>query len=746
MNLHSTQEVAFQASPDYDSAVERAAAEFGIQAGYIDVMGERQQASIEVKRALLEAMGVAADSTQTLDDAVEARLWDRWSRPVPATLVVRSADGPATLRLAAAALSNAVELTIAFEDGGRWDAVFTPAAEQPLEKAILRGVHFASFAMPLPDPLPLGYHDLTVRTGPAEYEAKLIAAPESAWLPQGKPPRTGGIAISLFGLRSDRNWGCGDFTDLIRFCRWASRETGSSFVALNPLHAIANRQPYNTSPYLPQSAFYRNDLYLDLQAIPEFAASEWAQRWLSGERVQTEIQTLRQSEFVEYERVARLKNTGLRIAFREFLRHSRQGSRRSAAFQRYVEQEGDLLHRFAMFRALDEVLHRADPGLWLWTKWPEPYRHPDSSATIRFGEQHWRRVLFHKWVQWLVDSQLAEAQQAAVACGMPLGLYHDLALATDRYGADLWAHREAFVERARVGAPPDDFSPDGQDWSFPPPDHNFLHATGYRLFIETIRKNIRHGGALRMDHVMRFFRLYWIPEGSSARDGAYVQDRARDLLGILALESVRAQSLLVGEDLGTVTEEIRADLYRYGILSYRVLYFERDGAGRYRAPWEYPEQALVCSTTHDLPTIAGFWTGRDIESRREAELISGEAYHAMLASRAVEKQNLLATLRGLNLLPEWYPADAAAIPEFTGELHNAVMGFLAMTGSALLLVNQEDLTKETEQQNLPGSTHQYPNWRRKMKYTVEELETSPRIHDFCAMFRGWLERSGRLRA
>ncbi|MBX9604355.1 MAG: 4-alpha-glucanotransferase [Bryobacteraceae bacterium] len=746
MNLHSTQEVTFQASPDYESAVERAAEEFGLEPEYIDVMGERQRASLQVKRALLQAMGVPADTAETLDEAVEARLWEQWSRPAPATLVVRALDGPTALRLPAAALSNAVELTIAFEEGGRWDAVFAPAAAQPMEKALLRGVHFTSFAMPLPDPLPLGYHDLTVRIGPAEYEAKLIAAPASAWLPGGKPPRSGGIAISLFGLRSERNWGSGDFTDLIRFCRWASRETGSSFVALNPLHAIANRQPYNTSPYLPQSAFYRNDLYLDLEAIPEFAASEWAQRWLSSGRVQAEIQELRNSGFVEYERVARLKNTGLRIAFREFLRHSRQGSRRSAAFQQYVEQEGDLLHRFAMFRALDEVLHRADPDLWLWTKWPEPYRHPDSPATIRFGEAHWRRILFHKWVQWLVDSQLAEAQQAAVACGMPLGLYHDLALATDRFGADLWAHRDAFVERARVGAPPDDFSPEGQDWSFPPPDHRYLQASGYRLFIETIRKNIRHGGALRMDHVMRFFRLYWIPEGLPAKQGAYVRDRARDLLGILALESVRAQSLLVGEDLGTVTEEMRADLYRYGILSYRVLYFERDGEGRYRAPWEYPEQALVCSTTHDLPTIAGFWTGRDIEARREAELITGEAYQAMLDSRAAEKQNLLATLRGLNLLPDWYPADAAAIPEFTGELHNAVMGFLAMTGSALLLVNQEDLTKETEQQNLPGSTHQYPNWRRKMKYTLEELETSPRIHDFCAMFRGWLERSGRLRA
>jgi 4-alpha-glucanotransferase len=325
---------------------------------------------------------------------------------------------------------------------------------------------------------------------------------------------------------------------------------------------------------------------------------------------------------------------------------------------------------------------------------------------------------------------------------MKIGLYHDLALATDRCGSDLWAHRKFYVAGCGVGSPPDDFSPTGQDWSFPPPNSRQHRADGYRLFAESIRKTMRHGGALRIDHVMRLFRLYWIPGGHDAAHGAYVRDHADDLVRILALESVRNQAVIVGEDLGTVEPEVRETLAHFGILSYRLLYFERMDGG-FKPPDRYPQQALAASTTHDLPTIAGFWTGADIEARLQAGMIDRGAYDRQHAERGRDKQQMLDALFAAGLLPSSYESRADRIPELTGELHYAIIGFLAKTPAMLWLVNQEDMTKERDQQNLPGTTAQYPNWSRKMRWSIEDLRELREARDCAAMVGYWVETTGR---
>ncbi len=280
-----------------------------------------------------------------------------------------------------------------------------------------------------------------------------------------------------------------------------------------------------------------------------------------------------------------------------------------------------MLEDFATYSSLDEYLHRGNPDLWLWTDWPAPYQDPHSPETLAFRKKHWRSVLFYQYVQWQIDLQLAGAQKYARDRGLSIGLYHDLALATDRFGSDLWAHRPFYVAGCRVGSPPDDFSPEGQDWAFPPPNSARHREDGYRLYVESIRKNCRHGGALRIDHVMRLFRLYWIPDGTPAREGAYVRELNLDYVRILALESVRNQVVVVGEDLGTVEPAVRKTLAQFGILSYRLFYFEKNERGEFRRNDEYPPQSLVSSTTHDLPTLAGFWAGTDIQARLDAQLI-----------------------------------------------------------------------------------------------------------------------------
>ena len=746
--------LTFTPFDDYSKALDAAAEQWGVEPGYWDIWGRYHETSPEVKRAILESLGVAAGSLEDLNRALEAELWRSWSRPLPPVLVAAEEEAPhrLPLRLPAACACAPATLRLELEDGEIRESSIPLDGIETSAAARLRGREFLEKPVPVPE-APLGYHRIRVSVaapGQPLLEAftRWIVAPSRAWLPEElrRGGKRAGLYISLYGLRSERNWGCGDFTDLERLARWVAGAIGGAFIALNPLHAIFNRQPFNTSPYLPNSVYYRNLIYLDVERIEDFQRSAWARRLRRRPAVEAEIRALNAAPLVEYERVHRLKTAFLQLAFRRFLREEyRSGSERAARFRRYVEQEGELLDRFAVHAALSEWLHRRDPNVWVWPQWPEPYRDPGSDAVREFARRHWRRVLFHKYVQWQIDEQLAAVQQAARSCGVSIGLLHDLALATDRCGADLWAHRGLFVEGCRVGAPPDDFSPQGQDWAFPPPASRRHFEDAYERFRESIRKSCRHGGALRIDHAMRFFRLFWIPAGRSPAEGTYVRERHQDLLRILALESVRNRVIVVGEDLGTVAPYIREELARYGILGYRLFYFERDERGAWKPPAAYPAQALVASTTHDLPTLAGFWQGRDIEARRAAGVLPGEdAYRRALEARRRDKQQILDALHSLGLLPEGFPRTAEALPELTGELHNAVIGFLASTPCMLFALNQEDLTKETEQQNLPGTTAEYPNWRRKMRYTLEELETSPEVADFARMFRNWLARTHRL--
>jgi 4-alpha-glucanotransferase len=721
----------------------------GIEIEYWDVWGKQHQASPRTQMAILESLGVDASTQSSLERALEERACREWQRPLPPTLVLIKDNQPhlVPVSLPAEQAHLTAVIRVRTEQGNAVEIRRSLGDIEIAEEVSLRGRSFLRKKLPLPDDLPLGYHELSIEIGgQPSVPARLIVCPprayEPPWLECG---RAAGIAISLYGVRSRRNWGCGDTTDLQAFIGWVAEQTGASFVALNPLHAIPNRQPYNTSPYLPNSVFYRNPIYLDLEQIEEFQCSPRAAALLNSPAVQAEVRELRHAEFVEYERVYRMKLRFLKLLFRAFLKEWARDTPRARELRRYIDREGDLLDRFAVHSALDEAIHKECPDVWNWRSWPERFQDPQSAATQEFAQKHWRSVLFYKYVQWQLDRQFASAQEEARRRGLSIGLYHDLALATDRFGADLWAHRSFFVSGSRVGSPPDGFSPKGQDWAFPPPDAERHYQNGYQLFAESIRKNLRHGGALRIDHVMRFFRLFWIPDGMEALQGTYVRDRNEDLLPILALESVRNKVLIVGEDLGTVPDEVREALHRFGILSYRLLYFEQDRNGRMRKPDEYPRDALASATTHDLPTLAGFWLGRDIEARRSAGLLPDDVtYRQMIADRSREKQKMLDVLTELKLLPEWFPRNASDVRELLGELHNAVVGFLASTPSKLMVLNQEDLLKETEQQNLPGSTSEYPNWRRKMRCTVEELWESPEVQSFTRMFRVWMERTGRI--
>jgi 4-alpha-glucanotransferase len=645
---------------------------FGIQPEYHDLWGRSHRIQPEVAAAILASLGV---------------------RP-------EDAASPLPLAPPASVLSPGERFDI--EPRFAWLPVEIVCHWDSGSRTVLRG---PADGLLLPADAPLGYHRLEVRCGADHVTGYLIVCPEKCVLPTH---RMRGVAVSLYSLRSHRNQGCGDFTDLRNLASWASQKMQADFIALNPLHAIPNRQPYNTSPYLPTTTLYRNFLYLDLAEVegcPALAAYE------------SRFAELRATPCVEYEKVAALKLEILRQAFASSADWST-----NPAFAAYRAEQGESLQLFATYCVLDETIHRANPDIWLWQDWPAEYQDPASPAVPEFASKHSQDVLFYEWLQWQIDIQLGKAQKHATdACGMHIGLYHDLALAVDRSGFDAWAFRDFYIKGCRVGSPPDDFAPEGQDWSFPPPNVKLHRESGYRQFIATIRNNARHGGALRLDHVMRLFRLFWIPDGFPAASGAYVRDHARDLLRILALESVRANVLIIGEDLGTITDEMRAGLHNAGILSYRLLYFERHGDGRFRLPHEYPKQAIVCTTTHDLPTIAGFWSGHDIEVRRRVGLILDEvSYEQQKAQRRADKQRMIEALTEVRMLKDPVDLNEPALPE---AVRKAILRYLQFTPAYLFAVTQDDLTGFIDQQNVPGTTWQHPNWSHKMPVTIEELAT-----------------------
>jgi len=730
---------------NFEQLLDSAAASCGIEAGYWDIWGNYHTTPPNVKQAILKSKGMEAETEEQLARALTGRVRREWQRLLPPAVVV-SESQPRMLRLQLPADSpgESARVRVQREDGSAAALELEIANLPETGSAELDGRTWIRREIQLPDDLPLGYHEVSVTVGSASATTRYIVTPDRAWANPSfnGSGRAAGLGVSLYSVRSARNWGCGDFRDLLGLIDWVADRLNASFIALNPLHAIHNRQPFNTSPYSPNSIFFRNYLYLDVEGIEDFTHSRRALELRHRKEVCAEIEALREAPAVDYERVSALKLRFLKLLFVQFLREWRTGSVRAADFEAFRKREGELLEKFATYGALDEHLHRLDADVWTWPQWPPEYRDPEGAEVQAFRKKHWRAVLFQEYLQWQIDRQMERAQQHARGRRLAIGLYHDLALATDSFGSDLWGYRKYFATGCRVGSPPDDFSPQGQDWGFPPPNSESHREDGYRLFTESIRQNCRHGGALRIDHVMRLFRLYWIPDQCDASQGAYVRELSEDYLRLVALESVRQKVMVVGEDLGTVEPAIRETLNRFGVLSYRLLYFEKNGDS-FRGYETYPQQALVSSTTHDLPTIAGYWECADIEERLQAGTIDERAHGAQLAGRAHDKQKLLDTLFGTGLLPEHLPHSAAEYPKLTTELHHAIAGFLALTPCQLWLINQEDLTLEPNQQNLPGTTWQHPNWRRKMRFSLEQLRSDPEAMDLTAMFRDWIVKSKR---
>ncbi len=722
--------------PEADALTQLATAH-GIEPQWHDIWGHPHEVPKATLRSLLAAIGVPAADDAQVQRALEERESAIWREPLPPALVVRQAALPMqlSLRLPESWDGGTLGWRLVEENGVEHGAPFLGRALPEAGRVEVAGERFVARRLSLDTKPALGYHRLLLLRGQQTLAtAVVIVAPATCYQPDAlqEHGRAWGPAVQLYALRSERNWGIGDFTDLrLALEQWAQRGAGA--VGLNPLHALFPHNPEHASPYSPSSRLFLNPLYLDPEHMDEFGECEQARRMVASAEFQARLRELRAAELVDYAAVAAAKLAVLELLYAGFReRHLAGNSKRAQDFRAFQARSGIALQQHALFEALQEHLLRQNPAVWGWPVWPKPYRDPRAAEVRRFADANPERMEFFQWLQWQADRQLAEVAQRSFELHLGVGVYGDLAVSVDRGGAEAWSNQDLYALGASLGAPPDDFNPSGQNWGLPPVVPGRLARAGYAPFVETLRANMRHNGALRIDHVMGFMRLFWIPSGAEPAAGAYVRYPLQELLGILALESHRNRCMVVGEDLGTVPDEVREAMLQLQVLSCRVLYFERHEGGEFKPPNEYPPQALVAASTHDLPTLAGFWEGRDLALRTELKLFpSEEARQKQTLARSQDRVRLLLALEREGLLPAGITPDPASAPSMTPELTRGIQVYLARTPCKLCLLQMEDVLGLSDQVNLPGTSSRHPNWRRKLTLDLERWPQDERFVELC---------------
>jgi 4-alpha-glucanotransferase len=681
-----------------DSALLRLAEACGVATSYEDWARRPVAVSEQTVRSVLAGLGI--DAT---DPAAALAEWQErsWQRVLAPTVVIRQGfPAPFALRSPRESAVR-VELVLA----GRAPVELTlPLVSSTAADRVERLV-------PLPAGLPTGDHRLVAYVDELEVaSALLVVAPDQLPLPDR---RLWGWMVQLYAVRTA--WGMGDYADLAQLAGW-SGEQGAGLLLVNPLHAVAPVVPLQNSPYFPASRRFSSPLYLRPERLPEYAAA--------GGEIRAQVDALAagviDGERIDRDAVWAAKSAALELLFPFAVKRS--GAEDSAG-----------LTDFATWSALVEQ-HGPD-----FRVWPLELRDPRGESAVAAREQLAERVAYHRWLQHCCVEQLAAAQEAASAAGMPVGIVHDLAVGVDPGGADAWALREDLAAGFSIGAPPDSFNQQGQDWGLPPWRPDRLLETGYQPIRDIVRAVLRTGGGLRIDHILGLFRLWWVPAGSSSAQGTYVSYDAEALLGILALEAERAGALVVGEDLGTVPPTVRTKLSERAVLGSTVVWFERDDDGHLVPPQQWRAAAVASVTTHDLPTSAGFLTGDHVRVRGELGLLSDPAAEARNATR--ERTEMLELLVSEGLLA---PDEAELATPQSSQLADQVVALhelLGLSPSRVLLASLSDAVGDLRQPNMPGTVDEYPNWRlpvadrNGMLLTREELCAAPGTARLAAVMR-----------
>jgi 4-alpha-glucanotransferase len=668
--------------------IDRAAQIAGIADSFTAIDGSTQLTSIETKVNLLAAMN------------------DFPCYPLP--------DDPSPLR-AAYVFRQGQRYQIQLDQihSGRW---ILKCEDGQKQQGTIDDSAYLTFA----EDLAVGYHQLMIETDDRHWLSRVIIAPERCFEPPmlNNGQRVWGVSVQLYTVRSENNWGIGDFSDLHVLIDEISQR-GGAFIGLNPIHALYPANPESASPYSPSSRRWLNILYIDISAIEEFQRSEEAQSWLYSDLIQEKLSYVRKSEWIDYRAVAGIKIQGLRLAFKAF-QQSADDDRR-VDFNAFIENNGLDLRRHATFDALHSALNVGDENRWGWPVWPAEFQDVNGDSVRQFAENNPDEILFFSWLQWLAFMQLSDCDRHCRQSGMSIGLYRDLAVGASFGGADVWSDKQLYSTGAAIGAPADPLGPLGQNWGLSPLNPHTLQSLGYQPFIDILRSNMALCGAMRIDHVMSLLRLWWIPNGEPADRGAYVYYPVDDLIGILALESQRHQCLAIGEDLGTVPPEIVDKLKSAGIYSYRVLYFQHGGNNDFFLPQDYPSQAMASINTHDLPTLRSFWLSNDLTMGSALKLYPDrDKLYTLYNERNATKHGLLQALHHAGYSLNEDPNVTVALP-ISEELSLAILRYMSSSHSLLLGIQLEDLLGMLLPVNIPGTSEQYANWRRKLSIPLSEM-------------------------
>jgi 4-alpha-glucanotransferase len=623
------------------------AKELGIQTEFVDGQGHRHVTDATALKIILDAL--------------------------PERIPARFVDGPVVVRTGETSrteLSPAATLPVTWQVVAGHEIV---AQGETGERTIVwpAGWHEGFYRLKLKDAASLSE------------EVPLIVSPPMAYA--GDFDRGWLLAVQLYSIRSGRNWGIGDFTDLATLLELAA-QLGADGVGLNPLHALFDDKPADCSPYSPNSRLFLNALYIDVEQIPEFDA---------GSRAGKAAARLREGHIVDYKGVAELKWRALRAAFEKFRAQPAEGRKKD--FDAFRAEHAPLLSRFACFEALRHKFDRP------WWEWPAAWRAPDDAkcAELRRGEDA-VEIEFVEFVQWTADRQLRACRDLARDLGMKVGLYLDVAVGVQSGGFDAWNEQTAISRHLSVGAPPDPLNLAGQNWGLAGFNAAGLELQSFEPYRAMLRASMRYAGAIRLDHVLGLKRLYLVPHGFAADNGVYVPMPFEALLAATAQESVANACIVIGEDLGTVPEGFRDTMAEWGIWSYQVMMFERDDRGAFRGPGRYLPNALVTFNTHDLSTYAGWRSFGDLKIKRSLGIDPGESddarWHALTMLDEVLRHHAI-----------------------DGNDLYAIAAFLSKTRSRLMAISLEDLLGVIDQPNIPGTVNEHPNWRQRMPVAVGDI-------------------------
>jgi 4-alpha-glucanotransferase len=706
--------------------IERLARARGIGDAYHSYKGELKQFSLETKAAILRAMHCRlGDAAQ-----IEAQIAESEALHPSGLLgdVAVSRVGARNVRVNTPAIDQNALL--------RWRVVLEQGAERggevrawslPERGSYQReGRWYMLRDLPLPEDLPPGYHRLEIDLEFSGREScPLIVAPDRAHEPAelAASGKVWGVAAQIYTLRSDDNWGIGDFTDLAELLRLAAA-AGAGFVGVSPLHALFPSDPSLYSPYSASSRHALNVMFIDVNAVPDVRASERARALAETRVFKAKLAQVRAASQVDYAGVAALKLPVLEAGYRLFREvHLDTHTPRASQFRDFLAEHGEPLRLHALFDALDRHFRKTLGSNAGWQNWPKEYRDPRGDAVQRFAREHTDDVDFFAYLQWLAADQLGAVRRLARELGLGVGLYGDYAVGVNASGSETWSDQTLYCMGAAIGAPPDPLGVAGQEWGIPPQDPRQLRRTAYAPFAALVRASMRNCGALRLDHVMALFRQWWVPRGYKSVDGGYVHYPLEDLLGVVALESHRNHCLVVGEDLGVVPDEIRRALPQFGVYHYKVVMFEQR-EGEFVAPSDYVRPALATVTTHDLPTLNGWWTGHDIDLWQKLGFYADESVGmAARAERDREKQRLLRALNREGLWPAASDDASASQPStpYSAELSRAIHVYLGRSNAALVTVQLEDMIGMREPVNIPGTSSEYSNWTRRIPLSAREI-------------------------